>query len=486
LGLEFFLDNFSVYKTIFSTSINGIIIADSKGIITECNKKYAEIFGYSNSYELIGINYNELFVKNLNCNPCEEFETTGIKKDKTLITIIVKQICINENNQKYQIIFATDITKEKKANRAKSDFLANMSHEIRTPLNAVMGFSSLLKEYKEINGNSELMEIVDVLNISSRQLLDVVNNILNVAKIERGNIEVNSDVMSIDTIVDNISNNFQKIIQQKGLQFNVKIANNIPNQLYGDIFKVEEIIKNILSNAIKFTEKGKIELRINTAKYENEKIFLKFEVEDTGIGIEPENLEKIFDDFVQIEHYLNKKYQGSGLGLSLAKKLIEILNGTITVKSEKGKGSLFIFELPFKSGTTDFTNTLSEIESVNPMNKKRILIAEDNEVNIILLKNMLRNENHLFDYVEDGKTAVEKAVLEKYDLILMDIQMPVMNGMEATAEIKKYKNDIPIIAITAFALDYDKKVITEAGINDYLSKPFTKHQLIDAINKNIK
>jgi PAS domain S-box-containing protein len=389
-------------------------------------------------------------------------------------------------NSEVNLLKAT--SEAKNANQAKSQFLANMSHEIRTPLNGIIGFAEMLASQESDERKTQILKMIEN---SGYQLLQIINDIFDYSRIETGKISIKSENFILDDVVKETANFFQKAAQEKGLQYIINTDKITERHLLGDSDKLKQVMVNVISNAIKFTDEGSV-LVIAESSRRDKLIEVKLTIEDTGIGINNDQLGKIFDEFKQLEYYLNKKIKGTGLGLTITKKLLDLMTGNIVVESEQGRGSRFITTIPFKSASGYVENNKEENMSKpeitkKPLNKNvKILLAEDNEANQFLIKAITKSQDWDITVVDNGAEAVEKYKSEKYDIILMDVQMPVMNGYEATKIIRQleFKKGIhtPIIALTAYAMKSDKDVCIEAGMDDYISKPFKRQQFLDSIN----
>ncbi|MCF0060156.1 PAS domain-containing protein [Dyadobacter chenwenxiniae] len=366
---------------------------------------------------------------------------------------------------------------------AKSQFLSTMSHEIRTPMNAVIGFTHLLLQQ---DPKPEQMEYLNILKFSAENLLVLINDILDFSKIEAGKIEFEEVDFNILSLLENIrSGNTQKA-DEKGIPLKLNIDKELDLTVVGDPVRLGQILTNLVSNAVKFTEAGEVTVSASVANRGKESVTVDFEVADTGIGIPAEKINNIFDSFTQATSDTTRKYGGSGLGLTITKRLLELLKSTIQVRSEQDKGSVFFFSLPFKLSETQLANKTSgataDIQSLKGM---KVLIVEDNAVNIFLMKNFMKQWEIDFDVAENGLIAYETVQQNDYDLILMDLQMPIMDGYEATAKIRylpdpKYAT-LPIIALTASAMLDIKDLAFQIGMNDYISKPFTPNDLFAKI-----
>jgi len=363
--------------------------------------------------------------------------------------------------------------KEKEATKLKESFLANMSHEIRTPLNAILGFTNLLQQ-QELAVQSK--EYVTTIDRSGKNLLTILNDILDISKIEAGMLKIEAAPFSIRSIVRTTLDLFAAQIAEKNIVLKSEINSDVPDVLIGDSSRLTQIITNLIGNALKFTKQGSITLNIQALSKEKNNLQTAITITDTGIGIEKEKLTDIFNRFQQADNDITRMYGGTGLGLSIVKELIELQQGTIEVSSTPGMGTTFRLMIPYTIAANQDslkTTTASKENQLIPFTKAiNILAAEDNEVNQSLLKHLFNRWNVQYDIVSNGKLAIEMLQQKNYQLILMDIQMPVMDGYTATKEIRaSLKNSIPIIAMTAHALSGEKEKCLLSGMNEYISKP---------------
>ncbi len=409
----------------------------------------------------------------------------------SIIGTLAKVLALEYQRLLIQDDFLKATNEAKNANQAKSQFLANMSHEIRTPLNGIIGFAEMLSSQEP---DERKARILNMIEDSGYQLLQIINDIFNYSRLETSKISLKTESFALDAVIGDVVSFFQKTIRDKNLQFIVNTDKIEEKSLEGDFYKLKQVLINVISNAIKFTEEGSVIFIAESARKENY-IEVKLTIEDTGIGINQEHLDRIFDDFKQLEFYLTKKIKGTGLGLSITKKLIDLMNGEIEVESEQGKGSRFIITIPFKTATQAANKNKEEYMDKSKSNlssagkKVKILLAEDNEANQFLIKAITKSQDWDITVVENGIQAVEKYKSGRYDIILMDVQMPEMNGYEATKVIRQIESEkgihTPIIALTAYAMKTDKDLCIEAGMDNYISKPFKRQQFLDSINEII-
>ncbi len=368
------------------------------------------------------------------------------------------------------------------ADKHKSIFLANMSHEIRTPLNGIIGMTEILKKTPL---SKKQIEYVDIISFSGTSLISIINDILDFSKIESGQVQLEEINFNLHNKIHDIYKLLKHKAQEKNLKLDIKINPEVPVFVVGDPLRLKQIFINLINNAIKFTEEGSIKLEVNTLTHVGESIELKFSVVDTGIGISEQGKTKLFKEFSQTDASISRKHGGTGLGLSISKNLANLMKGDIGVISEQGKGSTFWFTAVFNIGEKieeEESKTCNEEEIVTKR-KLKILLAEDNKINQRVAIVNLNNLGHKVDLANNGKEAVELFKKNLYDIVLMDIMMPVMDGIESTRLIKKIQNDqiikkgIPIIAMTANALKGDRERFLSEGMDAYISKPFSPAQL---------
>ncbi len=371
------------------------------------------------------------------------------------------------------------------ANLSKSRFLANMSHEIRTPMNGIMGLSELLKK---TTLDETQKNYIDAIISSSDNLLVIINDILDLSKINEGKLQLEKIEFRLDKLISGIVKYLDLTASDKGIDLRMIIDGKIRPVLIGDPVRINQVLINLIGNAIKFTNEGYVELSVKLLKKDKNLNYLKFIVKDTGIGIDPEKHKIIFDSFSQEDESVSRKYGGTGLGLPISKQLIEMMGGMLELKSSKGKGSEFFFTLILPDGNPDMLSAEDDekFRTVD-LSGIKILVAEDHKINQFLVNSILKNWNIIPDFAENGIIAIEKFKSNHYDIVLMDKQMPEMDGIEAARVIREdLKSQVPIIALTAAALKGSKEQMIEAGMNDFLTKPFHPEDLLNLLIKYLK
>lgn len=382
------------------------------------------------------------------------------------------------------------------ANQIKTEFLSRMSHEIRTPMNAIIGLTTIASDH--MNEQARVEDCLNKIGISSKHLLSIINDVLDMSKIEDGKMVVNSAPFQLHQLIENVSSLYAVRCEEKGVAFDICFSDAAVEEecLIGDITRVQQILLNLISNAEKFSKKGdRIRLSVTREKVGEHRVMIQFIVADTGIGMKKEFLSRLFEPFEQEDQSFTREYGGTGLGMSITKNLVELMDGTIQVESKLGCGSRFTIKLPFaiqEKKHEDSREYLEQDAKEAPI-KCHILLCEDNMMNMEIAVYLLEEGGATVEWAENGKIAVEKFFVSEpgtYDVILMDIMMPVMDGLEACRMIRGSDHpdagDIPIIAMTANAYDEDKRKSQDAGMNDHLSKPIEPQRLYDAIQKLLR
>ena len=502
------------YRDLFNYSQALICTHDMQGRILSVNPAICEALGYS-SEELVGkelqsfipVKDSDKFQPEYLDKIAENEKVSGVfrvvQKNGNKLFLLYQNYRVKEEGlEPYVIGFSQDITERVKAenelmlakkltedaSHAKEIFLANMSHEIRTPMSGILGIAGLLSKTAL---DKEQKNYIKLITESANNLLVIVNEVLDIEKIASGKFEFESVHFKISEKITTTIQSFQYKAEEKGLLLD--FTNNLPNDLIiqGDPFRLSQILNNLLSNALKFTHEGKIIVSAQLLTKDDDNVLIHFSVKDTGIGIPDNRLGVIFDPFVQASSDTTRKYGGTGLGLSICKNLVELQGGKIAVSSEENAGTTFTFTLPYPIGKTSLlSDELKVVVDFGELHKCKVLVAEDVELNQFLAKHILESWGIIVDIANNGKEAVESVKLKNYDLILMDIQMPEMDGIVATQEIRKIedpqKSAIPIIALTANALKGDDQRYLNAGMNDYITKPYTEERLYKVISKFLK
>ncbi|MBB5394851.1 response regulator [Mucilaginibacter sp. AK015] len=403
-----------------------------------------------------------------------------------------KTIFINISNISPQKSYQLQLIKSKEAaeygKKVKETFLANMSHELRTPVNGIIGLSSLLRKTPLNNQQNNLL---DMLETSSRSLLGVINDVLDISKMEAGKLNIVRSPNNIKAIVNSVAGLLKFNADEKDLEFITEIDNDIPETLMVDSLRLNQILMNLLSNAIKFTDRGYVKLNVSVLQKSNNKVKLKFSVEDTGIGIPPARLSKIFESFEQAEDDTSNKYGGTGLGLAIVKRLIELKGGELTVSSKPGTGSIFSFVNWFAiANHPQVPKMVKTSTKLAPFLNTSVLVAEDNLINQFMVTKLLKDWNVKVEIVDTGDKALEKLKETRYDLVLMDTHMPGLSGYQTArairTEFEEPMRSIPIISLSASAFEHEQLEAIAAGMNDVLSKPFEAHELHAKIAKVLK
>lgn len=408
--------------------------------------------------------------------------------DVNVLEFIANQIAIAIQRRTMVDNVLVASRKAEEAAQSKQQFMSTMSHEIRTPLNEVIGITNLLLQG---NPREDQMDFIKTLRFSGNHLLTLVNDVLDYNKMESGKIVFEQTEFSLNDFLNDIHRTYSFRSKSKDLEFDIIKENDLPVEVIGDPIRLNQILSNLLSNALKFTQKGSIHVIVRELNRNDNHSRIEFLVKDTGLGIPKDKHDVIFDSFTQASPDTTRHYGGTGLGLAICKKLVELQGGGIYVDSEPGKGSAFRFELSFgvsENGKKVQTGETSE--SYTGLEGKRILVAEDNKINFFVVNKFLTGWGIKVTHAENGKDALELLEKEDFDLIIMDLHMPVLDGVEATRIIRESKNDrissIPVVALTAAIMSENLDKIDGLNINDYVLKPFKPRDLFDKIKRNVR
>lgn len=396
----------------------------------------------------------------------------------------MKELTEKLDNRVKERTFELRIAKEQaeESERLKTSFLANMSHEVRTPMNGILGFSELLGN--QSISDDKRMKYIKLIHKNSKVLLNLIEDIIDISKIESGELSVNKTIFTLNELLFELfsyAKNQRSQLSKKEIDLQLKLPDNSSElKLFTDSARVQQVYTNLINNALKFTLKGNISIGYHL----NAPNHITFFVEDTGIGISPKNQELVFQRFRQIDESNKRRFGGTGLGLYLSKQIIELMDGNITINSEEGKGTRIEFTM--KKNDVIINEENISTQKLDKLKNKKILIAEDNEINYEVINHMLNSKELLVYWAKNGKEAVEMFKQHHFHAILMDIQMPVMNGIEAIAEIRNNNKHIPIIVFTAYGLNRNKEECFNAGCNDFLVKPVNQKVLFELLLKYIK
>ncbi len=389
------------------------------------------------------------------------------------------------DRKKYEQELMNSKLKAEKLAQVKAEFLATISHEIRTPLNAIVGIGDLLTK---TSLDQKQKEYADILRLSSENLLGLVNNILDLSKLEAKALQLEKKAFAIRTLVNSLIHTFKLKCNEKGIQLLAEIDENIPNYISGDPIKLSQVLTNLLGNAIKFTCEGHVKLIVKLTASTSEKLDLNFSVIDTGTGIPEDKLQSIFEEFSQASYEVNLEYGGTGLGLTISQQLLKLHGSEIKVESVLGEGSEFSFDITYEK----YTNSVNEMDADDSIQRKKLdlaklLIVEDNPVNIFVISEYLKEWKINFDTAKNGKKAIEAAKKKNYDVILMDLHMPVINGFEASSTIRNLnlEKQPVILALSATSREAIEAELNRAGIDDFISKPFGPEDLHKLISNYI-
>lgn len=494
------LDEKKLTDTIYDTSLDAVFIVDAADLmIKDCNERALDVFRFANKLELIRqpvqhLLGNQVLEHIMNINNTEfvntppwygnmDFERAGDEIFYAYVNIVP----FSHQNRKFCKISILDITeikvaefeiikakeKAEKAAKVKARFLSNMSHELRTPLNAIIGTSNILLQEDYLHTQRESF---DVLKHSSEHMLQLVNDILDLSKLEAGKMELEKIPFNLKDFMNRVTAPFQKS-GKSDIDVELVVDPTLDLEIISDETRLLQIMNNLLSNAVKFTNKGRIIVTARVEKNENREITVYFAVEDTGIGIPQNKMRQIFDSFTQADTETTRKYGGTGLGLAICKYLVVKMGGEINVESEQGIGSKFYFMVTFSVNTQKAYVNEESLKQLNSLEGIRVLLAEDNPINMLVAKRFLQKWKLTVDEATNGLEAVEQFKNHHYDLLLIDLEMPEMDGIEVAAYIRKQNQDIPIVAFTAAVYDDMQADLLSKGFTEFIPKPFRPEDL---------
>jgi signal transduction histidine kinase/ActR/RegA family two-component response regulator len=491
-------------QTIINNNTGNVWGIDTNHHILACNESFTtEIKSTFDLHVQPGFDLHQLFVKTNYPPELVEFQNK-VLSGENVITVFetgdqffeLKGVPIMVDNQiNGAAFFSEDITLKKQhekelinakvkaedASKAKARFLSNMSHELRTPLNGVIGITNILCDEKKLASQQKHL---DILKYSSDHMFSLINDILDFSKIDEGKVVLENTTFELQSTIDKTVETFSAEAKRKGLDFVVETKDIGDLSLIGDITRLRQIINNLITNAIKFTEKGKIDFKIRRINgLTDKKATIEFKILDTGIGIPKDKLERIFESFTQADVDTTRKYGGTGLGLTISKRLVDIMGGNLQVQSSLNAGTCFRFEMTFV--TVSKLEARDQSMDIRNFGNIRILLAEDNKINMIVARKQLEKWGILVEEAENGLVAFNKFKANHYDLILMDMEMPIMDGLASTKMIRNINPDIPILALTAASFENMHEFLKEKGLNDFVSKPFSPHDLNTKIYNNV-
>ena len=506
-------------RSLIESNIDALMTTDPSGIITDVNKQMEALTGCTRD-ELIGAPFKSYFTDPeraeagiklvLREKKVTDYELTACARDGRQTVVSYNATTFYDRDRTLQGVFAAarDVTERKRveaelqqakamaetASQTKSDFLAGMSHEIRTPLNAIIGMADLLKETPL---TPDQRAYAEVFQDAGNSLLLLINDILDLSKMEADQLVLEETDFDLAEVLKSTMSLMNLRAHEKSLSLVYNLAPEVPTLLAGDVMRLRQILLNLIGNAIKFTERGEVALRVEHEPGSSEPGLLRFSVSDTGIGIPLDKLDAIFKSFTQVDSSTSRKYGGTGLGLTISKRLVELMGGRIWVESVSDQGTTFYFTVRLRLRTATPVPAREARTQPAPRviagtdREVCVLVADDSIHNRMLLQAYLRSAQYLVDIVENGAEAVEKVQTGHYDVVLMDMQMPVMDGYTATRSIRQWEQSrnrgpLPIIALTAYALSGDRNKCLEAGCTDYLAKPIKKEALLAVIDEHVQ
>jgi PAS domain S-box-containing protein len=503
-----------LHRSVVDHIIDGVITLDEEGRIASFNPAAEQIFGYQ-AAEVLGQDFGVLMPESYRSQRSgyaarfmrlavkgvvgTSRQVWGRRKDGSTFPMDMAAGEFTLGGQRRYTGVLRDVTQRRQAeeailqakeaaeaaSRAKSEFLANMSHEIRTPMNAIIGMSELL-------GDTELdpvqREFLEMVQVSARGLLDIIDDVLDFSKIEAGHLELEQADFALRQVVGQVMQTLGIRAHQQGLELELRVCDEVPEGLVGDSVRLRQVLINLVSNAIKFTEEGEVVLVVEAEEVDEDQARLHFQVRDTGIGIEADKQERIFAAFVQADGSTTRRFGGTGLGLSIASRLVGMMGGRIWVESQVGQGSTFHFTAAFGrhqrllAPAAPVTSAPASATATHPGAALRVLVVEDNNFNQLVARGYLQQAGHQVEVAADGLQALERMAAEPFDAVLMDVQMPGMDGCETTQARRRLEQErgghLPIIGLSARTAPEDRQRCLEAGMDGYLSKPINRAQLL--------
>jgi PAS domain S-box-containing protein len=498
---QMLLDSERMFRTLIEGASDGILISKD-GTSIEANTSLCKMFAYSVqdirgkwALEFVIPESRAHIQEKIQNGYSKPYETIGVRKDGSTFDIEVLGKTLPINGENIRMTTIRDISEKKmteralqesekqsrEASKAKSEFLANMSHEIRTPLNGILGMTGLLSD---TTLDDQQKNYIDIIRNSGDSLLSIVNDILDFSKIEAKKLTIETISFELRPAIEDIKHILNYSAKQKGLVLKTEVDETLPKYVFGDPTRLRQILMNLIGNAIKFTSKGDIQIRAYQKNH-----YTRFEIIDSGIGIPDSSIKNMFKAFTQVDSSTTRKFGGTGLGLSICRELVHAMDGEIGVTSQEGTGSTFWFEIPLPEDHSSSLKVQVTKATLSASTKKlRVLIAEDNAVNSLIARKMAEKLGHKVTLAGNGKEAIDALNLAPYDVVLMDCQMPEMDGFEATHMIRESQTnyrDVCIIAMTAHAMTGDREKCLAIGMNDYVSKPMKIEDLYTVL-ENIK
>ncbi|AIQ42813.1 PAS domain-containing hybrid sensor histidine kinase/response regulator [Paenibacillus sp. FSL R5-0912] len=491
------------YTSLKKYNHDSVISFGLDGRIINANRMAEKITGYSIESDLIGMelalligqeSVQNILDRSLYDESVDQHINTLYTKNGEVIEVLTSIAPIYVNNQNIGFyLICKDISEQRQlllakeaaesTNRAKSEFLAMMSHEIRTPMNGVVGMTDILLDTTELTG--EQQSYVEIIRKSGETLLNIINDILDLSKIEAGRTELQEHTFDLRKCIKDSFAVISISAAQKNLELSSTINHDVPDHIYGDSERLKQVLLNLLGNAVKFTQSGSISVKVKLVR--ETPFMLAFTVTDTGIGINPSRLNEIFEPFAQIDSFMSRQHEGTGLGLAISRRIIGMMGGEIYAESDGKRGSSFTFTIKPKKAEDSYSQE-TPLNKLPATREVSILLAEDNYINQLVMTKTLEKIGHRITTVTNGIDAVEAACKQPFDLILMDLHMPIMNGFEAVKRIREElkEKSPPIIAVTANALKGDREKCLAAGMDEYVSKPVKREVILKLINQFVQ